>query len=87
MPSAQGTRLNKGTIMARYTKTVVFNYVQELDNLPIGQWVQCGAYGAKGQYMGTTFGNTDVIRWGRFSKANAKRNKLQRDYAKRHGAK
>lgn len=72
--------------MARYTKTVVFNYVQELDDLPIGQWVQCGAYGAKGQYLGTTFGNTDVIRWGKFSKANAKQNALQRKFALDHGA-
>ena len=73
--------------MARYTKTIIFNYAKELDNLPIGQWVQFGACGAKGQYLGTTSGNTDVIRWGKFSKANAKRNKLQRGYAKRHGAK
>ena len=72
--------------MARYTKTVVFNYVQELDNLPIGQWVQYGAHGAKGQYLGTTFGNTDIIRWGKFSKSNAKRNKLQRKYALERGA-
>lgn len=73
--------------MARYTKTVTFTYVQELDALQIGQWVQYGACGEKGQFMGTTSDYNDIFRWGKFSKANAIRNKLQRDYAKRHGAK
>lgn len=72
--------------MARYTKTIIFNYVQELDSLPIGQWVQYGPTGARGQFLGTTRSGVDVFRWGKFSKGNAIRNKLQRKFAIERGA-
>lgn len=71
----------------RYTKTVTIQSIQQLDSLQAGQWFKLGDYGNPGQYMGKTRAGVDVVRHGKFSKASAKRNNLQRAYAKSHGAK
>ena len=71
----------------RYTKTVTISTAKELDSLKVGQWFKFGQFGHPSQYMGTTLGGKDISRSGKFSKSNAIRNKLQRQYAKMLGAK
>ena len=74
--------------MAKYTKTVQINSVQELNTMHVGQWFKFGANGQRGQYLGTTRAGSDVaVYQNKFCKANAKRVGLMRDYAKRYGAK
>ena len=68
--------------MMRYVKTVVIQSELEFKNLHIGQWFQLGYSGAKGQYLGQTRAGCYVCRYGKFSKENAERNKLQREYVK-----
>jgi hypothetical protein len=67
--------------MARYTKTVIVNNDRELLSLPIGQWFKMGMMGYGGQYMGRDKRGNPVVRMGKFSKSNAKRNRLQRKLA------
>lgn len=71
----------------RYIKTVTIQTMREIDGLQIGQWFKLGTYGNPTQWMGKASNSKDVIRAGKFSKANAVRNKLQRQYAKSIGAK
>lgn len=79
--------INKANTM-RYTKTVTIHNELEFKGLHIGQWFRWHL-GSKGQYMGQTKAGTYVCVYSAtpFNTAHAKRNKLQRDYAKRYGAK
>jgi len=57
--------------------------------MQVGQWFRWNN-GSRGQYMGTTAAGVDVVRMqaAKFGKAqDCARNKLQRQYAKLHGAK
>ncbi len=71
----------------KYTKTVIIQTVQQFDTLQIGQWFKLGNNGESGQYFGFTPAGTDVVRYGKFGKQNAQRNKLMRKWAKSNGAK
>lgn len=71
----------------KYTKTVTIQTEQQLDNLHIGQWFKLGYSGAIGQYLGKTRAGVDAVRYGKFGKQNAQRNKLMRQWAKSNGAK
>ena len=74
--------------MAKYQKTIiVFNPLQ-LDSLHIGQWFQFGSTGQRGQYLGKTRAGSDaVVYQNKFCKANTKRVKLIRAWAKNNGSK
>lgn len=80
----QAQNLRKTTM--RYTSTITLNNVMDLDTLHIGQWFKLGENGEKAQYLGKTRAGVDVARYGKFSKENAKRNKLQRQFAIRYGS-
>lgn len=71
----------------RYIKTVTIQTMREIDGLQIGQWFKLGQFGHPAQWMGKASNGKDVTRAGKFCKANAVRNKLQRQYAKSIGAK
>lgn len=71
----------------KYTKTVTIQTEQQFDSLHIGQWFKLGYSGAIGQYLGKTRTGADAVRYGKFGKQNAKRNKLMRQWAKSNGAK
>jgi peptide methionine sulfoxide reductase MsrB len=72
----------------RYTKTVTIHNELEFKSVQIGQWFKWNN-GAKGQYLGQTTAGIYVCAYShsKFTKAHAKRVKLQRDFAKRYGAK
>ena len=70
-----------------YTKTITIQSMREIDGLQIGQWFKLGKFGHPAQWMGKASNGKDVIRSGKFSTANAVRNKLQRQYTKSLGAK
>ena len=71
----------------RYTKTITLQSMQEVENFQVGQWFKLGNFGYPFQWLGKTKSGKDVVRSGKFSTANAVRNKLQRQYAKSLGAK
>jgi hypothetical protein len=74
--------------MTKYTKTVVIHSPLQLDSLHIGQWFKFGDTGQRGQYLGTTLSGSDAcVYQNKFCKANAKRVKLIRKWAKSNGAK
>lgn len=59
----------------------------QFKTMAIGQWFKW-YNGAKGQYMGQTKAGTFVCVYStsKFDKNHAKRNKLQRQFAKRYGS-
>jgi hypothetical protein len=72
----------------KYQPTLTIHSPLQLNDMHIGQWFKFGSTGQRGQYMGTTRAGSDVVVYqNKFSKANAKRVGLMRDYAKRYGAK
>lgn len=74
--------------MPKYQKTIVIYSAVELDSMHIGQWFKFGDTGQRGQYLGTTLAGSDaVVYQNKFCKANAKRVKLIRKWAKSNGAK
>lgn len=66
----------------RYTKTVTVNTEKELVALHPGQWFKMGIHGYPGQFMGKDKEGKPLVRMGKFSTANAVRNKLLRKLAK-----
>lgn len=71
----------------KFQPTITIHNELDLVFLQPGQWFKLGYSGAKGQYLGKTRSGTIVCRYGKFSKDNAKRNNLQRQYAINHGSK
>lgn len=83
-------KVKRETKMARYVKTVTIHSVQGFDGMKPGQWFQWANGGSRGQFYGTTRAGVDVVRtqhgvWGKPS--DCERARLQRMYAKQHGAK
>jgi len=73
----------------RYQKEITIFNEQQFDSMQPGQWFKWHI-GSRGQYLGTTTAGVDVVRHqaAKFGKASdCTRNKLQRQYAKLHGAK
>jgi len=73
----------------KYLKTVTIFSELQFDSMKPGQWFEWNN-GARGQWLGKTLAGVDVIRHQNvaFGKlVDCQRNKILRDYAKRHGSK